>query len=384
MQEKPIQTFPVAVTGGGTGGHVYPALAVIEELSQPLREGVLWIGSRTGMEGEIVRRAGIPFVGVSTGKLRRYFSLKNLTDPFRVVAGFFQARRILRKSGVRVLFSKGGFVAVPVVWAARTLSIPVAIHESDVAPGLATRLTMNAAAQIFVPYPESVDRFPERLRNKIRAAGNPVRRAMRGGNPSRALERIGAVDTGIPVVLVLGGSQGARQINELVWRSRSVICDEAFVVHQTGAGNHPPPVPASEPGSGRENYRYREYFTDELPDLYARADLVVSRAGAGTIWEIAANRRPAVLLPLSARVSRGDQIDNAGYYSVDGAAIVLDTDTVDDQLFVSTITGLLRNERQRRQMMEKAGLWSRIDAARTIAAWITGKPGGDSDGIIGL
>lgn len=365
MDGQLLEQQRIAFCGGGTGGHVYPALAVIESLPDSRRDNLLWIGSRDGMEREIIIDAGIPYFGIPSGKLRRYFSVKNFSDPFRVLAGFFAARRILREQRAAVLFSKGGFVAVPVVWAARSLSIPVVIHESDVSPGLATRITARSADVIFVPYPESNRYFPARDRERLVVAGNPIRAGLVQGDAGTALSRFGMEDRGETVILILGGSLGALQVNELVWSGLDELTGEAIVVHQTGAGN----LPSEEICAVANENRYivREYFSEELPDLYARADIVIARAGAGLVWEIAANRIPAVLIPLSGHVSRGDQLLNAEFLESSGAALVLDPEEVDVRKFINDVLSLLHDRGRREEMTALGGERFHRNAAQVIA-----------------
>ncbi len=367
MRQPRDATLVVAFAGGGTGGHVYPGIAVYERLPASMRDRALWVGSRTGVERAIVERFGITYRGVSAGKLRRYVSVQNLLVPFQVTAGFLEARRVLRTHRVDVLFSKGGFVAVPVVLAAWSLGIPVAIHESDATAGLATRLTAPFAKCVFLAY--AIDGFGRRLGNRSVVVGNPIRRTMVTGRPEAAFvsfgERASRLEAaGLPLLLVLGGSLGARQINRLVWNSLNRLCASAIVVHQTGTSDT---IPAD---AVHEHYVARPSFTDELGDLYARADLVVSRAGAGSLAEIAANRIPAVLLPLSSRISRGDQAYNARVFDQFGVATVLNTDRTEAETFASTVVGILSDRAKLGKMRESYRAVPTTDAAETIAAWL--------------
>ena len=204
----------IVLTGGGTGGHVIPNLAVIEGLKKAKDIELLYIGSKKGMEKKMVEKAGINYKGVSSGKLRRYFSFKNFSDAFKVPLGFFQARKILKKFGADVLFSKGGFVTVPVVIAARTLKIPIILHESDINPGLANRISAKYTSKICVSYEES-EKFFNKYSKKIVYTGNPIRESIMSGDKDRAYKFTG-LDRHRPVLLIMGGSQGAKQINDLV------------------------------------------------------------------------------------------------------------------------------------------------------------------------
>lgn len=315
----------IVFTGGGTGGHVYPGLAVLQALRDTLEERparFVWIGSEKGIERSIIEGLGIEYRAISTGKLRRYFDWKNFTDVFRIVLGFFQARRILKELRPAFVFSKGGFVSVPPVRAARGLKIPVYSHESDLDPGLATRLNWSASRLVFCPYQESVDHFPVEGRAKVRVTGNPVRHELSQGNPTWIRTKW-TVPEAVPVLLVLGGSLGARQVNELVAATLPSWAGKYFVVHQTG--NEWTAIPDSS------WYVSRPFFSTEMPDLYAGATVVLGRSGAGTLWEAALTAKPLVLLPLGAG-SRGDQVRNAELFARRKSAIVLGPDPTPEQL----------------------------------------------------
>ena len=359
----------VVFTGGGTGGHVFPGISVIRALPQPVQSRVVWIGSRRGVERSIIGRAGIEYRAVPTGKLRRYFDMENLLDAFRVIAGVLVAWRLLGELRACLVFSKGGFVAVPVVVAARIRGIPVLIHESDNDPGLATRITAPLAARIMVPYADSVYALPRRVRARIAVSGNPVRRAFFEADRRDALPSIGMADGGLPVVLVTGGSLGARQINRLVRDIVERVTSYAVVVHQTGEADaamipeiRRRALPGRYHGAGR--------FDASFPALLHRADVVVARAGAGTIWEIAVCGRASLLVPLSAGSSRGDQLRNAERYRRAGATIVFDDPELEADTLESAIRFLLRDDERRRDMERAAYRWPIRDAAQRIAGEI--------------
>lgn len=309
------QDFTIVFTGGGTGGHVYPGIAVLqaltERLGRPAR--IVWIGSEEGIERTIVEGLGLEYRAIATGKLRRYFDGKNFTDLVRIVRGYFQAKKHLRELKPVFVFSKGGFVSVPPVRAARALKIPVYSHESDLDPGLATRLNLNASRLVFCAYPESVAHFPVAVRPRVVVSGNPVRRELWAGDPAW-VRRTWDVPEGAPVLLVSGGSLGARQVNELVAASLPLLSGKVFVVHQTG--NQWTPLPDTP------WYTSRPFFPTEMPHLWAGCDLFLGRSGAGTLWEAAATGTPLVLLPLGAG-SRGDQVRNAELFAARGAAVIL-------------------------------------------------------------
>jgi UDP-N-acetylglucosamine--N-acetylmuramyl-(pentapeptide) pyrophosphoryl-undecaprenol N-acetylglucosamine transferase len=314
----------IAFTGGGTGGHIYPGLAVAAALEKLLSGSaagcrIFWIGSSAGMDRSIVEGAGFAFFGVPSGKLRRYFSLRNLSDIVKIGSGFFAARRILKKERPSLLFSKGGFVSVPPCAAAAALGIPVFTHESDYSPGLATRINARFARRIFTAYEDTAAFFPPAFREKVVCAGNPVRPGFRNAG-DKAAEAAGRAFLGIGpderILLVLGGSQGAREINELVRDCLPKLTEYYTVVHQTGPGQDWN-VPAGE------RYRPYAYIREEMPPVLAAAELVLGRSGAGTVWEAAAAGKPMVLIPLRGSGTRGDQVENAAFFEKAGAAVVI-------------------------------------------------------------
>lgn len=355
-------------TGGGTAGHVFPGLAVIEEISNEA-VAVVWIGSRRGIEREIVIARGISYIAIPSGKLRRYFSLRNVADVFRVCAGIVVSFFVLARLRPACIFSKGGFVAVPPVIAARILRISVVTHESDYDPGLATRIITRFATRVCVAYPETARFFPARYSSRIVVTGNPVRSAITRGEAERGRGFIG-LNESFPVVFVLGGSLGAVQINELIGAIRPKLHDRCFLVHQTGLHEQR----ASEP-----RYFSRPFFGEELPDILAVADMVVSRAGAGSIWEFAATGTPAILIPLPGGGSRGDQVRNADLYARSGAAVVLDPESVTPEELFRTIDRLLSNAEERGRMSTAARGFGAPDAAIRIAELISAEMGGRRD-----
>lgn len=315
----------VAFTGGGTGGHVFPALAVIEELRARGFDDFFWIGSTSGVERSLVERAGVPYYSVPTGKLRRYLSLRNITDLFRVLGGFLSSRRILKKRRPTLLFSKGGFVSVPVVAAAGRLGVPVISHESDFDPGLATRINTRSSSLLITAYPETAAFFGSRGA-AVKVLGNPIRREVRHGSRDRGSALL-AVEADRPVLLVVGGSLGARQLNEVVGGELERLTQTFTVVHQRG--DHPPVAEESA------RYRSSPFFGAEYGDILARSDLLLCRGGAGTLWEAAASRTPAVVIPLSGRASRGDQIRNAEYFERKGGVVALSPDATAQEAVIA-------------------------------------------------
>lgn len=307
-----MRTAAVALAGGGTAGHVYPGL----EVARVLRERglrVFWIGTRGALETRLVRAAGIEFHAVPAGKLRRYASLRNITDIGRTGAGVLAAARILRREGACVLFAKGGFASVPPAAAAALLGIPVVTHESDSTAGLATRIISLVARRVLLSWPAAAAGLP--LPARARLTGLPVRAALRAGDRRRGRAMLGAGD-GTRVMLVLGGSLGAETLNRMVREAKAGLTRDWMVVHQTGSHRGAQAV-------DERRYRARAYFDDEFPDLLAAADLAVSRAGATTLAEFAATGTAAVLVPLPRTTSRGEQIVNARLAAAAGAALVL-------------------------------------------------------------
>jgi UDP-N-acetylglucosamine--N-acetylmuramyl-(pentapeptide) pyrophosphoryl-undecaprenol N-acetylglucosamine transferase len=335
----------IAFTGGGTGGHIFPGLAVSESLRERTDADFFWIGSRRGMEKKILDACGFPFTGIPAGKLRRYLSMKNFFDLWRTLAGIVNSFFILLSRRPAVLFSKGGYVSVPPVLAAGLLGIPVVTHESDFDPGLATRINARIARRICVSYPETVLYFSGALRQKTVVTGNPVRAAILSGDQDLG-KRIAGCPPDLPLILVLGGSLGADSVNRLVIHIRPRLTERAFLVHQTGKplpGDQPPPRVLSRP-----------FFNEELPHLLAAADLVIGRAGANTLWELAAAGKPSLLIPLPTLSSRGDQLRNADVFASRGAALVLTEESATPAALLAMVENLLDNKDRLRRMGDAA------------------------------
>jgi len=332
------RTSPVvAFAGGGTAGHVFPGLAVAARLGCR----VVWIGSRGGVEKQLVAAAGIEFRGIPAGKLRRYLSLRNLTDLMKTAAGIVASLRILGKDKPSFLFSKGGFVSVPPVLAAWLRGIPAWTHESDFDPGLATRINMRFCERVLVSFPETLDYLPPGYRGKAIVTGNPVREALYTAQPRRGRAFVGCPEA-MPLLLVIGGSLGSSFVNSLVTGSLPRLLPRFFVVHQMGAREYTPAV--------QENYFPAPFFRDELPDLMAAADLVICRAGANTLAEIAALGKPSVLIPLPASGSRGDQLRNAAIFRARGASIVLEENAATPESLVTAVESLFDGTEDRAAM----------------------------------
>lgn len=315
----------IILTGGGTAGHVTPNIALVPQLKEAGYQ-IKYIGSKGGMETELVQKAGLDYVGISSGKLRRYFSWKNFSDPFKVLKGYFQAKKIIKKYKPDIVFSKGGFVTVPVVYAAAKYHIPVIIHESDMTPGLANRLAIKKATRVCHNFPETAKYLGE----KAVHTGSPIRSELFTGNKITALDMCDFT-ANKPVIMVTGGSLGAEHVNQLVRLALPELLKDFQVAHLCGKGK------LDESLKGTKGYAQFEYISDEMKDFFAMADVIISRAGANSICEIAALNKPNILIPLSANASRGDQILNAKSYQAQGFSEVLDEDTATKDDLIATV-----------------------------------------------
>ena len=302
----------IILTGGGTAGHVTPNLALIPRL---LNDGweVHYIGAANSAEQELISKVPeVTFHTVSVGKLRRYFDPKNFSDPFRVIRGIRQATGIIRKIKPNIVFSKGGFVSVPVVYGAKLNGVPIVTHESDMTPGLANKLCMPFAKVQCCTFPEAV----KYAKGKGVHTGTPIRPEILQGDKRRGRQLFGFNDSR-PVLMVVGGSSGAQAINQVVWQSLPKLTENFQVLHLCGKGN------LTAVYEGTSNYVQREYLNDEMADAYACADILVSRAGANALCEILAVRKPALLIPYPKGASRGDQLLNAESFKNRGFSKVL-------------------------------------------------------------
>jgi len=323
----------IILTGGGTAGHVTPNLALLPLLQADGFE-VQYIGSKDGLEKELVEATGIPYHGISAGKLRRYMDVKNITDIFRVIRGFGNAFGILRRLKPDIVFSKGGFVTVPVLAAARMLRIRCVTHESDLTPGLANRMSQPFANKICVSFPETLAHLPVR---KGVHTGSPIRKELLQGDRKKGLKFCEWADGGKPVILVTGGSQGAAAINNAIRDILPQLLSRFRVVHLCGKGNL---SDINLPG-----YAEFEYVKEDLADVYALADIVVSRAGANTLFELLAMRKPNLLIPLPMGSSRGDQILNAESFAMQGFSKLLPEGKITPERLLKEIE-MLYNDRE--------------------------------------
>ena len=293
----------IILTGGGTAGHVTPNIALLPGLRRAGFD-ISYIGSYNGMEKQLIEEQNIPYYGISSGKLRRYFDLKNFSDPFKVIKGLGQSIRLMRKLKPDIIFSKGGFVSVPVILAAKFCHVPSVIHESDLTPGLANRLAIPNATRVCCNFPETLKYLPE---GKAVLTGSPIRKELLTGNKENARKLCGFHNEK-PVLFIIGGSSGSKFINDTIRGLLPDLLKSFQIIHMCGRGN------LEESLRKTNGYIQFEYIGTGLNDIFALADLVISRAGANSICELKALHKPNILIPLSSNASRGDQLLNAHYF----------------------------------------------------------------------
>ncbi|MCR4831021.1 MAG: undecaprenyldiphospho-muramoylpentapeptide beta-N-acetylglucosaminyltransferase [Pseudobutyrivibrio sp.] len=342
----------IVMTGGGTAGHVTPNLALAPLLKEKGYE-IFYIGSYTGIEKRLVENAGITYYGISSGKLRRYHDWKNFTDPFRVIKGFAEANQLLKHIKPDVVFSKGGFVSVPVIMAAARQHIPSIIHESDMTPGLANKLAIPFATKVCCNFPETLNYLPD---GKAVHTGSPIREELFSGDRNRGFEFTG-FDSSKPVILIMGGSIGSKFINNAVWESLDTLLESFQIVHLVGKGN------INKDLTEKPGYQQYEFVNEQLNDVFAITDLMISRAGANSISEILALKIPNILIPLSAAASRGDQILNAASYEKQGFSTVLQEETLTSELLINSVKDVYS---RRDEIKEKMASSKLLDANNTI------------------
>ncbi len=328
-----MKKHKIIMTGGGSAGHVTPNIALIPKL-KTLDYEIQYIGTKNGIERKIIEGENIKYFSISSGKLRRYFDFKNFTDPFKVIKGIFDAKKIIKTQKPDIVFSKGGFVSVPVVLAAYLNKVPVIAHECDITSGLANKLAAPYCTKLCVTFPESLKAIKN---GKGVLTGNPIRHELFQGSKIKAKEICGFVDAK-PIIMVIGGSLGSKAINEAIRKNLQKLMLQFNIIHICGSGNIDPSL-VSQTG-----YKQFEYVKDELPHLFASADIVVSRAGANAIFELLALRKPNLLIPLSAKSSRGDQILNARSFEKSGYSMVIqDDDTLTPENLEIKINELYNN-----------------------------------------
>lgn len=342
----------IVLTGGGTAGHVTPNIALLPSLH---REGyeITYMGSYDGIEKKLIADFDIPYYGIATGKFRRYLDVKNLTDPFRVVKGYAEARKYLKEIAPDVVFSKGGFVSVPVVRAAASLKIPCIIHESDMTPGLANKLCIPVAEKVCCNFPETLKLLPEQ---KAVLTGTPIREELAQGNKLAGLDMCGFT-ANKPVIMVIGGSLGAANVNKAVRDALPKLLEDFQVVHLCGKDKLDNLL-LETPG-----YKQFEYVKAELKDLFAMADVVISRAGANAICELLALKKPNLLIPLPSSSSRGDQLLNARSFESQGFSIVINEDDLTTELLVDKVHELYFTRQSYHDAMGRSG---QMDSISTI------------------
>ena len=341
----------IVLTGGGTAGHVTPNLALLPTL---LAEGweVYYIGSENGIEKKLIEAENIPYYSIPTGKLRRYLSRQNITDMFRVVKGIGEAAKILKEIQPDVVFSKGGFVAVPVVLGAKKNKIPVIIHESDITPGLANKIAMPFAQVVCTTFPETLQYVPKQ---KGLYTGSPIRQELFAGNREKGLAACG-FDGTKPVLLQMGGSLGAVKLNECLRACLPSLLKDFDVIHLCGKGHF------EESLQHTAGYCQFEYVSEGLADLFAAADVLISRTGSNSISEFLALQKPHLLIPLSANASRGDQILNAASYEKQGFAMVLQEEALSPERMEADVRRLYEIRDRYQEAMCKSKQTNGVEA----------------------
>lgn len=324
----------IVMTGGGTAGHVTPNIALMPALKDAGYE-ISYIGSYEGIEKGLIEGQKIPYYGISSGKLRRYFDIKNFSDPFKVVKGYCQSVKLLKQLKPDIVFSKGGFVSVPVIMAAKRCKIPAIIHESDITPGLANKLAIPNATKVCCNFPETLQYLPK---EKAVLTGSPIRKELLSGDAKKALSFCNFTDESKPVILIIGGSTGSKAINTAIRELLPELLKKYNVIHLCGKGN------LEESLATLSGYAQFEYVNKELSDLFALSTLVISRAGANAICELLALHKPNILIPLSAAASRGDQILNAASFEKSGYSYVLEEEKVSNKTLLEAINHVMENK----------------------------------------
>ncbi|MCD2345288.1 undecaprenyldiphospho-muramoylpentapeptide beta-N-acetylglucosaminyltransferase [Clostridium guangxiense] len=351
-----MSKFKIIMTGGGSAGHVTPNLALVPELKK-LDYEVQYIGTKDGIERGIIKKENIKYHTISSGKLRRYFDLKNFTDPFKVIKGVFQSITIMKKEKPNIVFSKGGFVSVPVVMAAHFCHVPVVAHESDITPGLANKIAAPYCDKVCVTFPESIKNIKG---DKAILTGTPIRQELFNGNKANGLHICGFKGDKA-VILVIGGSLGSKVINDQVRGILKELLKVYDVIHICGKNN------IDNNLLKLNGYKQFDYVSDELPHLMQAADIVISRAGANVIFELLALKKPNILIPLSKKSSRGDQILNAASFKKAGYSIVIQEENLNAETLKNKISELYIN---RKNYIDKMNSSTARDAVDNIIGLI--------------
>lgn len=349
----------IILTGGGTAGHVTPNMALIPQLQ---KEGwdIHYIGSHTGIEKGLIENMGIKYHAISSGKFRRYKNIKNysknFSDIFRVISGINQAVKIIKDLKPNIIFSKGGFVAVPVIFGAKKNKVPIIIHESDITPGLANKIAMPFAKAVCTTFPETVQYISG---NKAIYTGTPIRQEIFKGNKKRGIEICG-FDNNKPIIMVMGGSLGAVRINNCIREALAELLRTFQIVHLCGKGN------IENSLKDKKGYKQFEYVSEELPHIFACTDIIISRAGSNSISEFLALRKPCLLIPLNGRASRGDQILNANSFEKQNFSKVLNEDIMNKENLIKEILDLYKNRQNYIEAMNKNNVNNGIDKIMEI------------------
>ena len=345
----------IILTGGGTAGHVTPNIALLPRLREAGFE-ITYIGSYNGIEKQLLKEQKIPYYGISSGKLRRYFDIKNFSDPLKVIKGLAQSIRLMRKIKPDLVFSKGGFVSVPVILAARFCHIPSIIHESDLTPGLANKLAIPNAAKVCCNFPETLKYLPE---DKAVLTGSPIRSELLSGNKENARKNCNFTNEK-PILFIVGGSSGSKFINDTIRGLLPELLKTYQIIHMGGKGN------IEESLNRTAGYKQYEYIGAELSDIFALADLVISRAGANSICELLALQKPNILIPLSANASRGDQILNAQSFEKQGFSVVIEEEVITPDKLLNMIHETYKNRERYITAMKKSTMINSVDKIVTL------------------
>ncbi|MGW8184556.1 MAG: undecaprenyldiphospho-muramoylpentapeptide beta-N-acetylglucosaminyltransferase [Candidatus Moraniibacteriota bacterium] len=360
----------IVITGGGTGGHIFPLISVVEKIREiEIDTDFLYLGSGGELEQKVMLENSIPTKSIMSGKMRRYFSLANIIDVFKIPIGIIQSLWYLLWYMPDVIFSKGGYVSVPVAFAAWVYMIPILTHESDAMPGLANRIIGVLSERIAISYPHTAKYFDEK---KVLLTGNPVRSDIDKGDKKVFLEKFGLTESR-PVILVLGGSQGARNINVAIASILADLVKVAQVVHQTGEANYHETIKLARSSGikeGRDGYHPMPFLDlNDMKNALSASDLVISRAGANSISEIAANSKPVILIPLST-AANNHQGMNAYFITEKGGAVVLEESNIGKNMLIGKIEKILNDKELRENLSKNIKEFYHADAPLKIAQGI--------------
>lgn len=345
----------IILTGGGTAGHVTPNIALIPRLKE-LGYDIHYIGSYDGIERKLIGDIGISYNGISSGKLRRYLSAKNFTDPFRILKGFSEAKKLIKEYKPDVVFSKGGFVTVPVVFAAHKYKIPVIIHESDMTPGLANRLAIPRATKVCYNFVETAAHLDN---DKSVLTGTPIRKELYSGTKISGINLCNFT-ANKPIIMVVGGSLGSVVVNNALREALPQLLEKYQIVHLCGQGK------IDNTLNNTAGYIQFEYVKEEMKDLFAMSDLIISRAGANAIFEILALKKPSILIPLSAKASRGDQILNADAFKKQGYSCVIEEETLTAPILAEAVDQVFKNRLSYMNAIESSSVSNAIDTITNL------------------